>query len=258
MSLIFLFIFGLVVGSFLNVLIDRLSNEESILGRSYCDSCKKTLSPLTLIPVFSWIYLRGRSACCKKKISLWYPVVEIITAVAFILPFIIPTSSQYFVTDLVRLFSAHSHSTQLWFYLTTWLLLISASIVTIVADVKYHIIPDEMTLLTGLIAFPFIYLNWNHVSGPLSSPFVGALAVMFPILFLHLVTRGKGMGFGDVKYAFVMGLWLGLWDGLLALYLAFVLGGVVGIFYLLLGKKKMKSTIAFGPFLVVCFLAMIL
>src|SRR3989344_5648624 len=86
--LFYIFIIGLCVGSFLNVLIDRLSNDESILGRSYCDNCKKQLKSIDLIPIFSYFFLKGKCRFCKKKINFRYPIVEFLTAVLFVMDFI--------------------------------------------------------------------------------------------------------------------------------------------------------------------------
>src|SRR3989344_3248327 len=87
MSSIFLFIFGTAIGSFLNVLIDRLPREESIMGRSHCEYCKKILSPIDLIPVLSFLFLKGKCRYCGKKLSLQYPGIEILTGVLFVLIF---------------------------------------------------------------------------------------------------------------------------------------------------------------------------
>lgn len=222
---------GAAIGSFLNVLIDRLPAAESIGGRSHCDSCKKTLSALDLLPILSFLFLGGKCRYCKKKLSWYYPFVEALTGVVFVLIWFLTPSSPYEVLRLVHFIGA------------------SALIVTFFADVKYHIIPDSMQIILFicsllLLAYqgldPNIFL-W-HV--------IAAFVVMLPILIIHLATRGKGMGFADVKLAFIIGFYFGIPAGLAVLYFGFVSGAVVGIPLVILGKRGMKSKIAFGPFLV--------
>jgi len=239
--LFFLFILGCAIGSFLNVLIDRLPNEESINGRSHCDSCKKTIAPYDLIPVLSYILLKGKCRYCHKKLSIQYPLIELLTGVIFTLivyfsPFARPLlEGQFFIPHMV----------QLGIYLAA----ASCFVVIFFADVKYQIIPDEMQVgLLVLVLFQKIIDTVTVMQ--LGSSLFAAMVTMAPILFLYLITRGRGMGFGDVKLSFIVGFLLGIKGGLSALYIAFVLGAVVGIYFLILKKKKMKSKIAFGPFIV--------
>lgn len=209
MTVVLYFLLGLCVGSFLNVLADRLPREENVLiGRSHCDFCKRTLRWFELIPVISYILQLGRCRRCHKKLSLQYPVVELVAGTGFVLlPY------------------------QYW-------LIFSSLLVIFIADLKYEIIPDSMVvvgvigsaitglhLLPGLVSFAFIYLLWA-------------------------LTRGRGMGFGDVKFAGLMGLFLGYPNIVIAFYIAFLTGAVVGVILVLRGKKGWKSHIAFGPFLV--------
>jgi prepilin signal peptidase PulO-like enzyme (type II secretory pathway) len=134
--------------------------------------------------------------------------------------------------------------------------MISSLIVIFFADVKYMIIPDSMLITlflfaTGhhmLIPFPL------HVFATLL--FTG-LIIMLPMLFLFLITKGRGMGFGDVKLAFVIGYLFGIRGGVIVLYMAFILGATVGILLILRGRKSMKQTIPFGPFLVIGIAAML-
>lgn len=220
----FLFIIGLAVGSFLNVLIDRLPHNQSLFGRSYCDSCRTQVANYDLFPVVSFIILRGMSRCCKKNLSWYYPIVEISTAVLFIL---------------------------LWTYIPSvdiykflYLAIGACLIVIFFSDLKYQIIPDEILIVFGLFAIPFL----THDT---MSRLIGA-GVLFGIFqFIHTATKGKAMGYGDVKFAFVIGLFQGLKLGALSVYFAFLWGGIVGIVLIMLHMKKPKSAIAFGPFLVI-------
>lgn len=228
----FLFFIGICVGSFLNVVIDRFPKGESlILGRSHCDHCGRKLTFIDLIPVFSYLMLQGKCRTCKKVLSLQYPLIEMLTGFAFIIAF-------YFL--------GHSTSWQSIITLVSSLGIVSALIVIFVADYKYHLIPDIATASLFLFSF--------GISGSFNSIFerFGAAVILFVILLLiHLGTKGRGLGFGDVKLAGAMGFVLGLIPGLVALYLAFVIGGIFGLVLIVSGKRGLKSKIAFGPFLVI-------
>ena len=231
MLLFYIFIIGLCVGSFLNVLIDRLSNDESILGRSYCDNCKKQLKSIDLIPIFSYFFLKGKCRFCNKKINFRYPIVEVITGILFLIYFIyFPTAS--LITKVVEL------------------ALISGLIVVFFADLKYQIIPDQMLILIGILGV-FSFLQSSPNSPIIIKRLLDSLIVALPIFILYAFSKGRAMGFGDVKLSFVVGLLFGLWNGLAALYIAFVLGAIISLFLIFFKKKKIKSKIAFGPFIVI-------
>ncbi len=236
---LFIFIFGISIGSFLNVLIDRLPYEKKITGRSYCDHCRRRLFWYQLVPIISYLFLRGKCGFCHKKISLYYPLVEFLTGVMFI-----------FVFLSLSPFDKLNYHFKIWQLIGYWGI-IACLIVVFFADLKYHLIPDQIQItlfIFGLILLPFHgqSLPWLFVNRSLA-----ALAVAAPIFFLHWVSTGRAMGFGDVKLGFNVGFLLGIKAGFLALYLAFVLGGFVGLLLILLGRKKMKSKIAFGPFIVI-------
>lgn len=228
----FLFILGLAVGSFLNVLIDRLPAGKTILGRSHCDSCRRTLSGLDLFPVLSYLYLRGRCRYCKKKLSLYYPFVELLTGLSFVIVW-------------------HLTFTLIPFPLISiiYLVAVNSLIVIFFADVKYHIIPDSMQIVLFIMALILLIIHGVNVS-MFFEQIIAAFVVMMPILVLYLITQGRGMGFGDVKLSFIIGFYFGLPAGLAVIYFAFVLGAVVALPLIVLGKKRLKSRIAFGPFLV--------
>jgi len=246
-----IFIFGTSIGSFLNVLIDRLPKEESINGRSHCDYCRRHLRWFELIPVVSFFIQGGRSHCCQKKISWRYPTVELLTGFMFvlILNFKFQIFNQFRISN---------------YQLLITLALISCLIVIFFTDLKYQIIPDSMQIALFIFSLlfylpMFVYVgcqdpNWNcsyvKIMSFLFLLFYGAI-IMLPILLLYLITRGRGMGFGDVKLAFSLGFLLGIKSGLIALYLAFITGAIVGLVLIIFKKKKLKSKVAFGPFLVI-------
>ena len=238
---IYVGILGLCIGSFLNVLIDRLSNEQGIGGRSHCDHCKRQLQVRDLIPVLSYVYTGGKCRYCYKHISFYYPIVEILTSVVFVAIYFV------FIPSSISLLIA----------LIADLLIACGLIVIFFADLKYHIIPDEATiaLMIGAVIrlAPFV-ISLQQLHAPITA----GIALALTLLFLFLITKGRGMGFGDVKFAFPMGLLLGLEGGFLALYIAFVTGGIVGLALLLLRKKGLKSKLPFGPFLVLGTIAILI
>jgi prepilin signal peptidase PulO-like enzyme (type II secretory pathway) len=248
----FVFLFGLIVGSFLNCVIYRMGLQEDLSegrprrkaasflrGRSYCPKCKHTLGWADLIPIISYIMLAGRCRYCKKSISLQYPLVELATGLAFLAVF------------------NPDHATR-----TGYLFLISCFLIIIfVYDLRHYIIPDKIVF--SAIGAAFAYNLFSVYIGDYSWAkfFSIIIAGFFPALFffsLFIISRGKWMGFGDVKLAFFMGLFLGFPKILAALFLAFSFGGIIGIWLVILGKKKMKSEVPFGPFLIAgTFLAML-
>ena len=241
----FIFILGTAVGSFLNVLIDRLPNEKKITGRSKCDHCRHKLAWYDLVPVLSFFLLEGKCRYCGKKLSLQYPLVEVLTGLMFviILNFNPPTGGQ--ISN--------------YFLPVAYFGIISSLIVIFFADLKYQIIPDSMQMVFFVFSFFFhLISNFNPpTGGQISNFLISGLVVMLPILLLWLVTRGRGMGFGDVKLAFTIGFLLGIKAGFLALYFGFIIGAIASLFLIILKKKQLKSKIAFGPFLVLGILIMI-
>ena len=236
----YLFVFGTAIGSFLNVLIDRLPAEESIMGRSHCDYCMKPLTAIDLVPLLSYLMLNRRCRRCKKELSWQYPAIEAFTGLLFVLTWIyapVITHPSLFIIERIV-------------YITA----VSALIVLFFADLKYHILPDSMQVMLVICAFLFSVLRFNLNTDPflLNMPHlaIAGLAVSAPIFFLFVVTGGRGMGFGDVKLAFTIGLLHGIWGGLLSLYVAFLTGGLFGIVLIMFNLKKIKSKIAFGPFLI--------
>lgn len=219
---------GLSIGSFLNVLIDRLPKDETIGGRSHCDYCKKQLEWIDLVPVFSFIFLGGKCRRCKKKLSFFYPLVEIITGVGFVL-----ISYNWFPTKsgLVELVE---------------LGIFSSLVVIFFADLKYRIIPDQATAALTIFSLIFIYLQGKNLPLHLAAG-IGLSAGIYLLFFL---TRGRGMGFGDVKLAFPVGLLQGPVLGFIAIYMAFITGGLTALILIFTKKKSLKSKIAFGPFMI--------
>jgi len=255
--LIFLFFLGLSVGSFINALVFRLKTKRKIIhARSICPKCQKKLETWDLIPLLSFIILRGRCRACQQKISWQYPLVELATGIIFVLVF-------YYQIEKVGSWS-WINIFSLFFYL-----FITFSLITIfVYDLKYLLIPGQIiwpalifNLAYLLLAF-FFYLSknkeiyyrlyphlWPSVHPPLYF-FYGILLGTGIFLALVLLSKEKWMGAGDIQIGFLMGLLLGFPLTLLALSLAFVLGAFVGIFLVIFKKKSLKSQVPFAPFLI--------
>lgn len=235
MSIAF-FILGLVIGSFLNVLIDRLPRGENILwARSHCDYCHKTLRWWELVPLFSFIFLRASCSRCHKQLSFQYPLIELVSGVG--LAFL---ASSIGTSDPIRF---------------SLLAVIAGTLLVIaVSDGKYQIIPDEMVVVGMVSALGYRLLY----SGEIIPSVITAIVSAAFFYFLWRVTRGVGMGLGDVKLALYLGLWLGYPVVIVAFYIAFLTGAFVGVILMITGKKKLKSHIAFGPFLIFGTLASIL
>jgi leader peptidase (prepilin peptidase)/N-methyltransferase len=232
-EIVLVFAMGASVGSFLNVLVDRLPKGKSLLGRSHCDHCKKILSPIELIPIVSLLIQRGRSRCCKKLLHQKYAEVEMFTGICFVLTLVLSLSSAGNVTPAF-----------IFRMVLIWILL-SVSIAISLIDIKLHLIPDALQMVIIVIALVYTYFwgQWGEYS------VLSGLVVALPILFIYLVTRGKGMGFGDVVLEIGLGIWLGAAKGLLGVYLGFLFGSVFGIVLILMKKAGRRTHIAFGPFL---------
>lgn len=232
-SNIFIFIIGASIGSFLNVLIDRLPKDEGIIGRSHCDFCGRKIAWYDLMPVFSFFILKGKTRCCHKKLSWQYPIVEVITGVIFI----IVIKDGPYIESLTRSVLILS--------------ILSCLIVIFVSDFKYHLISDY--ILLALFVFSVLYhlaINFNLFQ-LISIYFLSGLIVALPIFLIYFLSRERAMGLGDVFLAANMGFLLGWEAGFMALYIAFITGAIFGLIIILLKHKKLKSKIAFGPFLVI-------
>jgi len=237
--LVFIFVFGLIVGSFLNVLADRLPREESVVrGRSHCERCKKTLQWYDLIPLISFISLKGRCRYCHARLSFVYPIVEITTGVLFVITTIFVLNGLKFsISDFQFLIS-----------LIYYLFIVSVLIVIFFADLKCEIIPDKIVFPAIVVSALYLILNTQYSILPY---LLSALGAGLFFLLLFLITKGKGMGLGDVKFAFLMGLILGYPNIVISLYIAFLTGAIIGVALILWKKRKMSgATIPFGPFLV--------
>ena len=222
-------ILGLVIGSFLNVCIYRIPVEESIVfPPSHCGKCQHNLSPVDLVPVFSYIFLRGRCKYCKENISIRYPLIESLNGVLYLIVYF------KFGLTLIAL---------------KYCILVSILIVIGMIDYDTQFVFTSTTIFGGIIAGIFIIIQAIFYKAGVIDLILGGV-IGFGIIGL-IVFLTKGMGEGDIEIAAVCGLFLGIKGILLGLFLAIVLGGIVGIIILLLKLKKAKDKIAFGPFIAV-------
>lgn len=230
--MLFLFLLGLAVGSFLNVVIDRLPNGRSIVrGRSVCDHCGKVLSWYELIPILSFFCIGGKCIHCKASLSWQYPIIETLTGLLFVGIYIFLVKSNTFE----------------WSSFLYLLIIFSGLVSIFVTDSKYRIIPDQILICLTATVLVYMLLSQNQL---FFSHLVSGAGLFLFFLFLFFMTARKGIGFGDVKYAFFMGLFLGFPATLVGFYAAFLTGAVISLILILIGKKKFRQTIPFGPFLV--------
>ncbi len=222
-------LFGAILGSFLNALLYRYNTGFSVLrGRSRCMHCNHALGAGDLVPLLSYLFLRGRCRYCRSHISAQYPLVELAGAAL-----------------AVGVYGAHPFIEEPLLFLhgmAVWLTLLFI----LVYDLKHKIIPWSASgtllilALAGLFAAP----------EPLTHFLAGALLAL-PLLLIWLLSRGRAMGLGDAPLMFSIGLLLGPWGGLTALAIAFWSGALVGIALLFVSKRyTMKSEVPFAPFLI--------
>ena len=225
---------GLLIGSFLNVCIVRIPKKESLWWpRSHCVSCHKTIAPYDLIPIFSFILLKGTCRYCKARISLQYPLVELLTTI------------NIFLLYLKYGFSA-------FFFMGAFL----SSVLTVVTfiDLKHYIIPNIITLPGAFLGlgFSFLHTFLPVFISPLDS-FLGLVVGGGSLLLMgqlyYLWRKKDGMGGGDIKLAGFLGAWLGYKAIIFILFAGSFLGALIGSFYLFLSKKSRNEPLPFGPFL---------
>lgn len=238
-----LFILGLAIGSFLNVVIYRsIAGESWVWGRSHCEHCEKPIRWYDNIPLLSYFLLRGKCRYCHEPISVSHPVIEFLTGSLFVWWYV---GGAFFF----RLTHQPFQYIQPMFWLMVGLLLL----VIFFADLRYAIIPDEAVfLLTALTFFYRFGLTVLHVMRPIDFGLTLAAAAVCSGFFFALwyFTQGRGMGFGDVKFSIPFSLLLGWPNVVVGLFLAFVSGGIYSVILMALGKKTLKQVIPFGPFLV--------
>ena len=231
LEFLFFFILGAMVGSFLNVIIIRWPRGESFVSpRSHCPQCKKSIPFYLNVPVFAWVFLCGKSQCCKKPISLLYPFVELLTGVLFVFTYWMFGWS---------------------FYTLEMCVFVALALPCVFIDLKHYLLPDILT-------FPGMFLGvigsfFSEIRTPMSSVFGLILGGGFFWLLSWLyekIRKKEGMGFGDVKLIAWLGALGGVWSLSFIVFVSSLLGALVGIFVIAFFKGSRDTALPFGPFLI--------
>ncbi len=269
MFYVILFLLGLGFGSFLNVVSFRYKPEQKLFdlkiigGRSRCPHCKKQLRWYELIPILSFLFQKGKCRHCGHKLSWQYPIVEILSALIFVA---VPLQIFNFQFSIFNEFSNYSITqlliTVIWIFIFLLFLLLA------IIDFHHYIIPDEINILLavfGIILIPLTTYNlqlttsfighYSLLFGSLGNIWVNhIIAAVLAMAFFGLIiaiSRGRGMGVGDLKLGGALGLIFGWPDILFVLALSFIVGAAIGIILMLNKTKTMKDIVPFGPFLVI-------
>lgn len=262
----FIFLFGLAIGSLINVLIYRLPKGEDVVVKpSHCPNCGNRIKPYDLIPVISYIILRGKCRYCGERISIQYPLVELLTAFSFVGIYykfgwmIAPGIIQIVpFNQFVNLFA---------------LMILTAMFIAIFfIDLYHYIIPDEIVIFglsTGVVlaalkgfqwfvnlsygSFGFLNVSgykWDFLKDAGLGLLVGGLTFYIIVIAGEWIMKAEAMGMGDVKLMAVIGLFLGFKLTVLSMFLAFIIGSIVSVFLLIAKIKGRRDHIPFGPFIV--------
>ncbi|MDP2624823.1 MAG: prepilin peptidase [Candidatus Peregrinibacteria bacterium] len=226
LSLVILFIAGLLLGSFLSAVIYRIHYNKPGLftGFSICPKCNKQLGPQDLVPLFSYLIQGGKCRHCKKHISWHYPVLELSTGLLFVAMGTagLAPLGLYLFFGLILVF--------IFFY-----------------DLLYLEIPDEIMIPSIVIA---LLATFHPETISFLNGFYGAAVVVLFFLLQIIISRGKWLGGGDLRIGAFIGFILGFKLTIVAVFLSYVIGSIISVFLLITGRAKGKTMIAFGPFLV--------
>lgn len=228
-------IWGLLIGSFMNVVILRLpKNEDIVLERSGCPKCKNKIAWYDNIPILSYIILRGRCRLCRASISLQYPLIELIHGLLAL--YLFKNWYQFETMQFLRQLSV--------FFIS------SIFLAHIIIDFRYHLLLDKLNiaLIPFVVAVVWIKGAW------LTSLYGGLLGFLFPLLitWLFYLIRGKiGLGGGDIKLFGILGMLFGVKGVVLNLFTSCLIGSLITIFLMIMGKVKRDQYIPFGPYILI-------
>lgn len=238
------FIIGAVFGSFLNVVIYRIPEKQSIaFPPSHCMECKHPLHIIDLFPIISWLLLRGKCRYCHHKISIQYPLIELLTAVLF---------SAFFLMFKLSIE-------------TILICLITLCFIPLaIIDIKYQILPNKLQIILGVLGIGtalyhikfqnlFLYDTINPLEPLYGALIGGGILFLISLLGYFLYGRKQVMGMGDVKLLLIVGILCGFKHTLLILLCSILLAAAVAIILFSLGKKKRSDKLAFGPFIIISF-----
>ena len=224
---ILIFIFGIIIGSFLNVCIYRIPKEESIaFPPSHCGSCGHNLSALDLVPIFSWLFLRGKCRYCGAKVSKQYPIIEAATGLLFVFLYL----KFGFTIELLK-----------------YMVFTSILIVIGIIDFKTQDVYDStiIALVVSGVLFTVIEFFLNKEINFVSI----VLGIAIPSLIIAVFACFGAMGWGDVEIIGAVGLFLGFKFNMLNLFISIILGGIAAIILMIVKRRGGKDTMAFGPYI---------
>jgi leader peptidase (prepilin peptidase) / N-methyltransferase len=208
-------------------------------GRSYCDTCGHTLGAWDLVPIFSYLFLKGRCRYCQSRISIQNPLVEITAAGLAVL-----------IYQMHPIFGPSAEPFAFAFWFAVWMILLFV----VVYDLRHTIIPYSCSILLALLALASLFVQFEptlHLSLPTLWTLLAGPVLAFPLFLLSLVSRGRWMGWGDSGLELSIGWFLGLSLGASALMLSFWSGAILGVLLIVLKKGlTIKSELPFAPFLV--------
>jgi len=241
-----IFVLGLGIGSFLNVVLFRMTSEKKFWnGRSECMSCHHTLEWYELIPLFSYIIQRGRCRECEVKLSLQYPLVELLTAILFI------GFTYIYIPDIISLynFTTIQYIQGLIIYI-----LITQLIIVFVYDVRYQLIPVIQLRAIQVLGIIYFGIEYYQTRPKIPDSLITALLSASIILFVYIITKKQGIGWGDIELFLGLGLFIPLMLFVPFFFGAFVIGMIWGILVMIIyHNSSLKQKIAFGPSIILSF-----
>jgi prepilin signal peptidase PulO-like enzyme (type II secretory pathway) len=240
-------VFGLLIGSFFSCLEYRIANKKkgAIFGRSTCPHCNRVISSIYLIPILGFFFQKGKCIHCKEQISQRYLIIELFTAISFMVAAIgtmkVPDMSNDLTRNILLFADVNTHL----FYV----LFATASLVFLAYyDSQHKLILDRVALPT--IAFLTIFSKYN-VDISLKEGLIGAAIAVGFFLIQIIISKGKWMGGGDLRIAAIMGVLLGWKLVLLALFLSYAIGAIISLPILFKDKKETSHEVPFAPFLAI-------
>lgn len=238
MLIVFIVLLGLCMGSFANALAWRLHQKRDwVKERSECVHCHHKLAWNDLIPVVSWLMLRGKCRYCKKPISPQYPAVELITATLFLISYV---WWPYLLSSPVD-----------YLHFCLWLAILVVLVVITIYDLRWMVIPNRLVYVLGGLSLAMIAAQQGAQEPNIDGIVLGGLAVGGLFYLLFQVSGGRWIGGGDVKLGVVLGMLAGSFaEGLLLVFIASLIGTLAALPLLAMNKKTITQKLPFGPFLI--------
>lgn len=244
MIYVLLIILGSSIGSFIGAFTWRLHNKLNFTtDRSICEHCKHVLSAKDLIPIFSWILLKGKCRYCRKEIGITALLLELTTPILFV------ASYEFWPQDYYAL-----ETTAGWLLFSLWLLVLTGLVSLFVYDIKWMLLPDKIVFPLYFVAISINLLNsilqGSEIGSTVVDMFTGILVGGGLFYILFQVSSGRWIGGGDVKLGFLIGLLLGPTNSLIALIISFYISAIFVFPLMAIKKITRKSKVPFGPFLI--------